>query len=77
MSISLFSICLFVAIQDVAIDGIVCDVLNEEDYEQGANMQNVGQIFGLFGGSNAFLLISNDTWCQKYLGLNQKLIGYF
>lgn len=38
----LFIICLIVAIQDIAIDGMVCDILNEEDYKGGSLMQTLG-----------------------------------
>ena len=38
----LFFTCLLIAIQDVAIDGIVCDILLEKDYDKGALMQSLG-----------------------------------
>lgn len=42
LGIQLFLICVFIAIQDVAIDGMVQDILNPEDYQAGALMQSLG-----------------------------------
>jgi len=75
VSIYLFLLCFFVAIQDVAIDGIVCDILNEEDYDKGASMQNLGQIFGMFAGANVFLLLSSDEFCQSKFGASGAVVG--
>lgn len=38
ISFLMFVICLFIAVQDVAIDGIVCDILLPSDYDKGALM---------------------------------------
>lgn len=38
ISFYLFLMCLMIAIQDVAIDGIVCDILLPSDYDKGALM---------------------------------------
>ena len=38
ISVNMFFMCLLIAIQDVAIDGLVCDILVQSDYDKGALM---------------------------------------
>ena len=74
ISAVMFVCCLLIAVQDVAIDGIVCDILNEDDYDKGALMQSLGQIVGPFLSANIYLMISSKTWCVETLGLKQELV---
>ena len=74
LSIYLFLVCLFVAIQDVAIDGIVCDVLVDDDLDFGSSMQTLGQISGGFIGCQLYLLLSNQEWCQSAFGTQEAVL---
>jgi len=74
IAIILFSICFFVALQDIAIDGMVCDILNEEDYKAGTLMQTLGQIVGPFLSANIYLLLSSEKVCKDMFGIDYAIL---
>ena len=64
----------FIAFQDVAIDSMVCEILNEEDYEKGSLMQTLGQTVGPFLCCNMFILLISEKFGSETLGLKGSLI---
>ena len=64
----------FIAIQDVAIDGMVCEVLNPEDFEKGSLMQTLGQTVGPFLCCNLFILLISPKFAEKQFGMENSLI---
>lgn len=63
-----------VAVQDVAIDGMVCEILNEEDFEKGTLMQTLGQTIGPFLCCNILILLLSPEFAKKNFGLDSPLI---
>lgn len=64
-----------VAIQDVAIDGMVCEILNEEDFEKGTLMQTLGQTIGPFLCCNILIILLSPEFAKNNFGLNTPLIS--
>ena len=69
-----FALFLFIATQDVAIDGMVCEVLNPEDYEKGALMQTLGQSVGPMIACNVFILLISKEFAASSLNRENALI---
>jgi MFS transporter, PAT family, solute carrier family 33 (acetyl-CoA transportor), member 1 len=64
-----------VAVQDVAIDGMVCEILNEEDFEKGTLMQTLGQTIGPFLCCNILILLLSPEFSKKHFGMDSPLIS--
>lgn len=70
----LFAQFVFVAIQDVAIDGMVCEILNEEDFEKGTLMQTLGQTIGPFLCCNIYILLVSEKFGKDFFGLDSSVL---
>ena len=66
---------LFVATQDVAIDGMVCEVLNEEDFEKGTLMQTLGQSIGPMIACNVFILLVSPEYAKARFNRDSALVS--
>lgn len=75
LAILIFLQFVIIAIQDVAIDGMVCEILNEEDFEKGSLIQTLGQTVGPFLCCNVFILIVSPKFGKETLGLDSELVS--
>ena len=66
---------LLIATQDVAIDGMVCEILNPEDYEKGSLMQTLGQMVGPMVACNVFNILISPEFAKQKLGLDSQLVS--
>jgi len=71
----MFAQFVLVAIQDVAVDGMVCEVLREEDFEKGTLMQTLGQTLGGFFCSNLLILVISERFAKETFGIEGPLLS--
>ena len=64
----------FVALQDVAIDGIVCEILPHDLHKWGVLMQTLGQIIGPFLSATIFMELNSAHFCQTWLGTEKEIL---
>ncbi len=62
------------ATQDVAVDGWALTMLSRENVGYASTCNSIGQSFGFFIASQGFLALSDATWCQRFLGMDQPLL---
>lgn len=58
------------ATQDIAVDGWALTMLSKENVGWASITNSLGQTIGVFLANQVFLALSDDQWCESYLGVS-------
>lgn len=64
------------ATQDIAVDGWALTMLSRDNVGYASVCNSIGQTLGVFMANQAFIALSDEKWCHRFLGLpeGQKLL---
>lgn len=62
------------ATQDIAVDGWALTMLSRNNVEYASTCNAIGQVLGYFFANHLFILLSDELWCKKYLGLDAPIL---
>ena len=57
------------ATQDIAVDGWALTMLSKENVGHASTCNSIGQSFGFFLSNQGFIAMSDETWCNRFLGM--------
>lgn len=66
MTIACFILIMFVATQDIAVDGWAISLLSKENVSYASTCQSVGQNIGFFASYTIFLALNHADFCNKF-----------
>eukprot|EP00603_Paraphysomonas_imperforata_P009894 CAMPEP_0114452970 /NCGR_PEP_ID=MMETSP0104-20121206/1794_1 /TAXON_ID=37642 ORGANISM="Paraphysomonas imperforata, Strain PA2" /NCGR_SAMPLE_ID=MMETSP0104 /ASSEMBLY_ACC=CAM_ASM_000202 /LENGTH=544 /DNA_ID=CAMNT_0001625247 /DNA_START=82 /DNA_END=1716 /DNA_ORIENTATION=- len=61
------------ATQDIAVDGWALTMLSRANVGYASTCNAIGQVLGFFFANQGFIVLSDQKWCQKVLGLSNPL----
>jgi PAT family acetyl-CoA transporter-like MFS transporter 1 len=64
---------LFMATQDIAVDGWALTMLSRENVSYGSVCNTIGQLLGYFVANQGFIALSDPLWCHRWLGMEEGL----
>lgn len=62
---------LFMATQDIAVDGWALTMLSRENVGYGSVCNTIGQLLGFFMANQGFIALSDPLWCHRMLGMEE------
>ena len=66
MTICCFILIMFVATQDIAVDGWAISLLSKKNVSYASTCQSIGQNIGFFASYTIFLALNNAGFCNKF-----------
>lgn len=71
---SFFTVLYFLmATQDIAVDGWALTMLSRGNVGYASSCNAIGQVLGFFFANQGFIVLSDQKWCHKFLGLSDPL----
>lgn len=66
LTIAFFALILFVATQDIAVDGWAISLLSKRNVSYASTCQSIGQNIGFFASYTVFLALAQPAFCNKF-----------
>lgn len=66
MTIACFILIVFVATQDIAVDGWAISLLSKKNVGYASTCQSIGQNIGFFASYTIFLALNHAEFCNKF-----------
>ena len=70
-----FILYFLMATQDIAVDGWALTMLSKDNVGYASTCNTVGQALGFFLANQAFIGLSDETWCKRFLGYSTSLVS--
>lgn len=66
LTVAFFALILFVATQDIAVDGWAISLLSKRNVSYASTCQSIGQNIGFFASYTVFLALAQPAFCNKF-----------
>jgi PAT family acetyl-CoA transporter-like MFS transporter 1 len=70
-----FTLYFLMATQDIAVDGWALTMLSRENVGYASTCNTIGQALGFFLANQAFIALSDQRWCHRFLGASSSLVS--